>query len=209
MFVVWWIRFRPFVSTDDARVAAPVVTVVAQGAGGRVELVMVREGDAVQAGAPLAELDATAERSQVERSTALLALAEARVGEAEVQMRLEERLAKVAENRANANVRSAKAVELRAMRGPRTEEVAKANADVAAAEALAAEARRQLERAVTLAQTGAMATAGLESAQTAEAAARATLEARKASLLVLRNGNRPEDISIATAGVLQAQSGVL
>lgn len=163
MAVVWWFRFRPLVSTDDARVAAPVVTVVAQGAGGRVERVLVREGDVAQAGAPLAELDATAERSQVERAAALLGLAEAREGEAEFQVRLEERLSRVAEARANASVRSAKAVELRTMRGARSEEVAKASADVAAAEALAAEARSQLERTQELAQAGAMATAGLES----------------------------------------------
>ena len=109
LFGVWWVRFRPFVSTDDARVAAPVVTIVTQGAAGRVERVLVREGDVVQAGASLVELDATAERAQVERATALVAIAEARVGEAEVQVRLEERMAKASEARANAGVRSAKA----------------------------------------------------------------------------------------------------
>ncbi|HEX7602672.1 MAG TPA: efflux RND transporter periplasmic adaptor subunit [Polyangiaceae bacterium] len=209
LFAVWWVRFRPYVSTDDARVAAPVVTVVAQGAGGRIERVLVREGDVVQAGTPVVELDATAERAQVERAAALLALAESRVGEAEVQVRLEERLSKVSETRADANVRSAKAVEQRTVRGPRSEELAKARADVAAAEAVAAEARRELDRAQGLAREGAIAAAGLESAQTAEASARATLEARKASLSLLENGSRPEDISIAGAGVLQAQSGVV
>lgn len=209
LLALWWFRFRPFVSTDDARVAAPVVTVVAQGAAGRVERVLVKEGELVQAGAPVVELDATAERAQVERATALLALAEARVGEAETQVQLEERLAKVSAVRANAGVRSARAVEQRTVHGARAEELARARADVAAAETLAAEARRQLDRAGELARQRAVSPAALEAAQTADASAQATLAARKASLELLEHGSRAEDISIAAAGVMQAESGVL
>ncbi|MBI3203017.1 MAG: hypothetical protein HYZ29_15870 [Myxococcales bacterium] len=41
---LWWFQYRPFVSTDDARVAAPMA------AGGRVERVLVREGQAKTTG---------------------------------------------------------------------------------------------------------------------------------------------------------------
>jgi len=41
---LWWFHFRPFVSTDDARVAAPLIVIAPQGSGGRVDRVLVREG---------------------------------------------------------------------------------------------------------------------------------------------------------------------
>ena len=57
--VVWWFRYRPYVTTEDARVAAPTVSVAADGVGGRVLKVLVREGDRVQAGQALIELDSS------------------------------------------------------------------------------------------------------------------------------------------------------
>ena len=66
LFALWWLRFRPFVATDDARVAAPVIVVAPEGNGGRVERVLVKEGQQVQAGQALVELDAAEERVRVE-----------------------------------------------------------------------------------------------------------------------------------------------
>ena len=58
LLALWWLRFRPFVATDDARVAAPVIVVAPEGNGGRVERVLVKEGQQVEAGQALVELDA-------------------------------------------------------------------------------------------------------------------------------------------------------
>ena len=209
LVVLWWFHYRPYVSTDDARVAAPLIVIAPQGSGGRVDRVLVREGQTVRANEPLVELDASAERSQVDRARALLALADARVGEAEAQLRLERRLSEATERRARATVHSAQASQDRTTRGARTEEVAKARADVAAAETQAVQARRDLDRAETLAREGAIAEVSLETARTAEASARASLESKQAMLDLLEHGNRPEDISIAQSGVLAARAGLL
>ncbi len=207
--LLWWFHYRPYVSTDDARVAAPLIVIAPQGSGGRVDRVLVREGQTVQAAEPLVELDASAERSQVDRARALLALADARVGEAEAQLRLERRLSEATERRARATVHSAQASQERTTRGARTEEVAKARADVSAAETLAVQAGRDLDRAAMLAREGAIAEVSLETARTGEAAARASLASKQAMLDLLEHGNRSEDISIAQSGVLAAQAGLL
>jgi membrane fusion protein (multidrug efflux system) len=208
-FGVWWGHYRPFVSTDDARVAAPIIVIAPQGSGGRVDRVLVREGQTVTAGATLVELDATAERSQVDKARALVALADARVGEAEAQLRIERRLVEVSERRARASVSSAQASEARTTRGARAEEIERARADVAAAKSLVAQAHRERDRAETLARDGAIAQAALESARTAEVSARAGLDSKTAALELLEHGSRPEDISIAQSGVVAAKAGLL
>lgn len=209
IFALWWFHYRPFVPTDDARVAAPMIVVASQGTGGRVDRVLTREGQVVQPGDPLVELDAAAERAQVERARASVAWADARIGEAEAQLQLERRLSEASEQRARANDRSAQAAHQRTVRGPRAEDIAKARADLSAAESLATQARRDLERAEALSRDGAIAPVGLEAARTAEASARASLVARSASLELLEHGSRSEDISISQGGVLQAQADLL
>ncbi len=158
---------------------------------------------------PWSRLDAATQRSQVENARALVSLADARVGEAEAQLRIERRLSQVSERRALASVHSARASEERTTRGARTEEIAKARADVAAAETQASQARRDLDRTQYLAREGAVAQVALETARTGEASARAALESRRAALDLLEHGSRPEDISIAQSGVLVAQAGLL
>src|SRR5512138_2807892 len=78
LLAVWWLAYRPYVTTDDARIAAPVASVAPSGAGGRIERVLVREGDRVRAGDPLVLLDPGAQVAQVARAKALLAIAESR-----------------------------------------------------------------------------------------------------------------------------------
>ena len=56
-FGVWWVAFRSFVSTDDARVAMTLVQVAPSHVGGRIEKVNVQEGSAVKAGDVLVEID--------------------------------------------------------------------------------------------------------------------------------------------------------
>ncbi len=209
LFALWWFHYRPFVSTDDARVAAPMIVVAPQGAGGRVDRVPVREGESVHAGEPLVVLDAASQRSQVEKARALVALADARVGEAEAQLRIERRQSQVSERRALATVHSAQASEDRTKRGARAEEIDRARAEVAAAETLAAQGRRDLDRSEGLARAGAVSQVALEEARTHEAAARASFESRRAALDLLEHGSRSEDISIAQSGVLSAKAGLL
>lgn len=208
-FAVWWLRYRPYVRTEDARVAAPTITVAPEGAGGTVAKVLVSAGDVVEAGAALVELDSAVERVQLDRARARVALAEAKVAEAETLLRLEQQLSDASVKRARANVRSAQAVYRRTARGARDEELEKARAEVSAAEAKARQAKRDLERAEKLAANQSIPANRVEAARTAAASAEAALEARRASLALLERGSRPEDVSISRGGVLEAEAALV
>lgn len=82
-FLVWYILFHPYVSTDDARVAATLVRVASQGAVGRIEKVNVSEGDRVKVGDVLIELDHRAAQAQFDKNKARLDLTTADLKRAE------------------------------------------------------------------------------------------------------------------------------
>ncbi|MEO7994125.1 MAG: HlyD family secretion protein [bacterium] len=208
-FAMWWVNFRPYVVTDDARVAAPMVTVAPQGAGGKVERVLVHEGQIVKPGEPLVELDAAAERAMVAQDQALVDLADARVREAEAQVALEQHLATADTQRAHATLSSAQATHHMTVEGARSEEITEAQAEVDGAESALAQATRDRDRAEELNRQGFIPLASLETSRTAEAAARDHLDASRARLQLLEHGNRAEDISISASGVSEAQADVL
>lgn len=68
--VVWWFEFHPYVSTDDARVAATLVRIAPQSAGGLVVKVNVTEGDRVKKDDVLVELDHRVAQADFERAKA-------------------------------------------------------------------------------------------------------------------------------------------
>ena len=60
----WWFRASRIVSTDDARVKGTIVAVSAK-INGRVEKVLVNEGDSVQAGQTLCLIEEKEFQAQV------------------------------------------------------------------------------------------------------------------------------------------------
>lgn len=68
--VVWWEFLHPFISTDDARVAAICVNVAPIGAGGNVTQLHVDVGCRVVRGQVLAELDNRNANAQLKRAAA-------------------------------------------------------------------------------------------------------------------------------------------
>lgn len=68
--IIWAIAFRPYVSTDDARVAATIVKVANRGATGLIQKVSVTEGGKVSRGEILAELDHRTAQAQFDRAKA-------------------------------------------------------------------------------------------------------------------------------------------
>ena len=68
--VVWFIAFRPYVSTDDARIAATTVKVANLGASGQVMKILVTEGDFVSKGQVIVELDKRTAEAQLEKAKA-------------------------------------------------------------------------------------------------------------------------------------------
>jgi membrane fusion protein (multidrug efflux system) len=70
IIVIWAIAFRPYISTDDARVAATIVRVANRGASGLIQKVSVAEGGKVIQGEILAELDHRSAQAQYDRAKA-------------------------------------------------------------------------------------------------------------------------------------------
>jgi RND family efflux transporter MFP subunit len=74
--VVWFFAFRPYVSTDDARVAEDLIRIAPDGVGGKVLNINVTEGDRVTQGQVLAELEHTVYQSQLQKAQARAILAQ-------------------------------------------------------------------------------------------------------------------------------------
>jgi len=81
--VVWFFAFRPYVSTDDARVAEDLIRVSPDGVTGTVLKINVAEGDRVTQGEVLAELDHTVYQSQLMKAQSRATLAQADFSRAE------------------------------------------------------------------------------------------------------------------------------
>jgi membrane fusion protein, multidrug efflux system len=73
---LWLVFFFPYVSTDDARVAATLVRLAPQGSGGLVVRVAVDAGDPVHKGQVLVELDHREAQAELERAQARNAMAQ-------------------------------------------------------------------------------------------------------------------------------------
>lgn len=114
--VWWWVRAGRVVSTDDARVKGTMVAVSAKG-NGRIEKVLVNEGDAVQTGQVIALLEKEELENQVEQANANLSMAQAKLAAVVAGNRPQE----VAQ--ANAGVLQAKANVENAKRNSEREEV--------------------------------------------------------------------------------------
>jgi membrane fusion protein (multidrug efflux system) len=69
-FATWLIHFRPFVSTDDARVAATLVRLASENMSGKVIRLTVTEGDRVKAGQVVLELDHAMAEASLQKAKA-------------------------------------------------------------------------------------------------------------------------------------------
>lgn len=65
---VWFFFFRPYVSTDDARIDAVIVKLANRGASAQTEHIHVKEGDVVQKDQVLVELDRRVAEAQLEKA---------------------------------------------------------------------------------------------------------------------------------------------
>ncbi|MDE7370813.1 MAG: efflux RND transporter periplasmic adaptor subunit, partial [Desulfovibrio sp.] len=144
--------------------------------GGRIESVLVDEGDTVADGQPLARLDADILRQQRDQAAARLA------GQKADLARLE--------------------------RGYRTEEVAQARAQVAAARAVAENAAINLHRVTAMRQSNAISQKELDNARAADREAAARLKSSQDQLDMLLSGYREEDVLAQRAAVAAAEAGL-
>lgn len=168
--------------------------------GGRVWRVHYDEGDAVEAGTPVVELEATELNAQ---------LAEARAAVSQASAALDLLLAGTRREdlaRAEAVVRARRAeLEMR-RKGFRAEEVKGAEAEVASAQSALQLARREYERAKALYDRGNLDQQQLDTRQVAVETAQAQLAIAEQRLALFRSGSRPEEVTMAEAQLTQAEA---
>jgi HlyD family secretion protein len=176
-----WLSHRPY--TWSGTVEVHTLTLGSR-VGGRVQQVLVREGETVQPGQPLLILepgDLPAQRLQ----------AEGQLQQAQAT------LDKLVSGEQAGGGRQ----------GSRTEQIARARAELRAAEASLTQAERDMERARTLAREQVITRADLDRAESTLALARSEREARRAALVELQRG-REEDLR-ALQGAVEAARGRL
>ncbi len=82
-WIAWWIYFRAYISTNDSRVETNILRVAPVGVGGRIEKVMVEEGDSVKTGQVLVEIDHRVPETQFKKAKARYQLALVELGRAQ------------------------------------------------------------------------------------------------------------------------------
>lgn len=159
--------------------------------GGRVLQLLVEEGDLVQKDQPLVRLDledVLARRAGLEAD---LAREEATLKKLENGARPEE----IAQARAAAEAAMARYSAIKA--GPRKEQIAQAESELASAEATAEDARLEAERSQALFDKGVISRQQRDNAWNRYQSLAAAAKARRQKVEELRNGSRPEDIQAA------------
>jgi HlyD family secretion protein len=169
-------------------------------AGGRIERVMVKEGDRVKPGDVLVTLEAGDWPAQLAQAEAQLAMAQATLDKLQAGARPEE----IAAAKARADTAQAMLAETTA--GARSEEVAAAQARLAAQDVALARAKKDAERLHKLAAAGAAVPADVDNADLAIQSAAAQRDALAHQLDELRHGTRREQVAQATARVAEQRA---
>lgn len=83
ILLVWIIFFRPYVTTDDARIAGDIIRIANRGVSGQIVKVNVTEGDNVTSGMQVVELDHRAAEAQYKKARARASFAAAELARME------------------------------------------------------------------------------------------------------------------------------
>lgn len=182
---------------------------------GRVVAVQAREGDAVQQGQSLVEIDPRELRAAVSMAEANYRASVAGAGSAEAAATMEVKAsaARIAEaeaqhRRAQAALGAAEAQQDLAVAGPRMQEVAQARIAVAQAESSLHTAQLDLDRATRLLAAGAIARKTFEAAQNRHDLAKGQHDAAAQALSIAQEGTRAQELRSAEEAVRQARASV-
>ena len=196
--------------------------------GGRVQAVLVDEGDWVKPGQALAEIDPKDLEPQVTQASGALAAAKSKLAEAEAVLagarlaagNAREAYTKSTDLKGQFETAEARYAAARAARdqakaaldlvraGVRPEKIEQARAAVASAQANSENAQRELARLEKLLGQGAVSQQQVDLQRTARDAAKATLDAARAKLAEAEAGPRSEERRQAEAAYAQAQANV-
>jgi membrane fusion protein YbhG len=186
----WRVAHSPYEwsGTVEARTAS-----LGSRAGGRVQQVLVAEGEQVTRGQALVVLEPGDWPAQLMQATAALAQAQASLSKLRNGARPEEVAA------AKARAQSARAFLAEAVAGARSEEIARAQANLTARTVAVDQAQRNLDRLRKLDAAGAAVPADLDNANSALQGALAERDAAQSQLAELQSGSRRESIAQARA----------
>jgi HlyD family secretion protein len=162
-------------------------------AGGRIQKVLVKEGDRVKPGDVLVVLEPGDWPAQLQQAEAQLAMLQATLDKLKAGARPEELAA------ARARAQTAQAALQETTAGARSEEVGAAEARLAGQDVAVARAQKDAERLHKLAAAGAAVPADVDNADLAVKAAIAQRDAATHQLDELRHGARREQVAQATA----------
>jgi HlyD family secretion protein len=169
-------------------------------AGGRIQKVLVKEGDRVKPGDAIVVLEPGDWPAQLQQAEAQLAMMQATLDKLQAGARPEEIAA------AKARADTAQAVLQETTAGTRHEEVAAAEARLAGQEVAVSRAQKDAERLHKLATSGAAVPADVDNADLAVKAATAQRDALSHQLDELRHGARREQVAQATARVAEQRA---
>lgn len=219
----------------DVTVAAPGTLAAAQGrsariapvTAGKVDAVLVKEGDRVAQGQVLVALDARPARAQANGAAAAAAASDAQALEAGTAAKAAEKDQKSAVRLAalslgaarldrNASVQQAEsayqqaATDLKKTKaGPRTQEIAQADQAVRQAKSTRDRAATELDRVTFLNGKGIVPRRQLEDAKTALEVADSALESAKQQAAMAHEGSRPEDVRAADLRLSAAKDALI
>ncbi len=169
---------------------------------GRLVELRVEQGDKVEQGQIIAQMDDADIQAQLIQSRANLAQAQAELSQARVGSRPEEI------GQARARLQQAQAQLSQARAGTRVEEIAQAKAQVDAAAARVSLTTSRVQRNQNLYQQGAIAQDTLDEVLADDRSAKATLQEAQRRLVQLQNGTRSEEIAQRQAAVAEAQQAL-
>lgn len=188
----WWRNLQNYISTDNAKVAGDIIDISSK-VSGRLETLNIQEGDSVQAGQVIAELDSAQFKINLDQARAVLELAQANYD------KLPEDLKST-----SANVEKAR------------QTLAAAQAQLKAADLTAADSHRNFTQSEQLYQSGAISKETLDAASSAYTKSQAAAEAALATVLAnqatLQDSQAKQDSlaktgdAIYLAGLEQAQA---
>jgi HlyD family secretion protein len=161
--------------------------------GGRVQQVVVKEGDHVKRGDPIVVLEAGDWPAQLQQADAQLAIMQATLDKLKAGARPEEIAA------AKARTQNAQAVLQETTAGARSEQIATAQARLDAQQIAVDKAQRDAQRLHQLAASGAAVPADVDNADLATRSALAQRDALAHQLDELLHGARREQVAQATA----------
>lgn len=181
---------------------------VAPKVSGTITEVLVKQGDIVQKGQLLVRLDDTDALERLQEARDNLAVAEAKLAEAQIQAKLAPAQNRVQVEQAKTNLLNAEAKLAQLKAGATLQDIEQARAQVNQARLTADSAKKEYERNTSLFEKGAVTRQQLENAENKHLTAVESLKAAEQKLDLLLAGPDPQELAAAEAAVTQARTNL-